>query len=130
MTVGSFMGQVFTVSDIKILTPTNWQGAVGSDWSEHERIGEKPRKQWIGPKARKYTCDILLRAQDGVAPRETLEALEQIAESDKTDHFVIGGKPISSNPFCLTELSEAWNTVLAGGKLVECKVSLTIEEYV
>lgn len=130
MTVGSFMGQVFAVSDRKILTPLNLKGSTGSDWATHERIGGKASGQWVGAKNKKYTFDILLRAQDGVEPRATLEALQQAAESDKADYFVIGGRPLSVNPFCITEMSEEWNTVLAGGKLMECKVSLTVEEYV
>lgn len=29
----------------------------------------------------------------------------------------------------ITDISETWDAVLQGGVLVECKVSLTIEEY-
>ena len=32
-------------------------------------------------------------------------------------------------PFKITDISETWDAVLQGGVLVECKVSLTIEEY-
>ncbi|MCM1295502.1 MAG: phage tail protein [Muribaculaceae bacterium] len=127
--VGSFMGQVFTVSQFKIITPKNIQGSAGSDWAVHELIGRKSRSQWIGPKLRSYTMDILLRAQDGINPRKTLDLFQAIAESDKTDYFVIGGTPLSPNPFKLTSVSDAWNAVLNGGVLVECEITLNIEEY-
>lgn len=32
-------------------------------------------------------------------------------------------------PFKITDISDEWGAVLHGGAMVECKVSLTIEEY-
>ena len=51
------------------------------------------------------------------------------AESSAVDWFVVGGVPLSPYPFKITDISETWDAVLQGGVLVECKVSLTIEEY-
>ena len=67
--VGSYMGRVFTVSSQRILTPSNLKGSAGSDWANHEIIGKKARSQWVGPKLKSYTMDLLLRSQDGVSPR-------------------------------------------------------------
>ena len=129
MAVGSFMGRVFTVSDSRIFTPSGLRGSSGSDWATHELIGEKARSQWVGPKLRSYTFDILLRAQDGVAPRSTLEYLQRIAESDKVDWFVVGGVPLSPHPFRLVNITDEWDVVLNDGVLIACKVGITIEEY-
>lgn len=127
--VGSFMGRVFTVSSRKIFTPSNLKGNAGSNWASHDIIGRKARSQWVGPKLKSYTMDILLRAQDGVSPRSTLDFFQRVAESQQVDWFVIGGRPISDNPFRLVSVSDEWDAVLNGGALIECKVSLTIEEY-
>lgn len=127
--VGSFMGRVFTVSSRKIFTPSNLKGSAGSNWVSHDIIGRKARSQWVGPKLKSYTMDILLRAQDGVSPRSTLDFFQRMAESQQVDWFVIGGRPISDNPFRLVSVSDEWDAVLNGGALIECKVSLTIEEY-
>ncbi len=78
--VGSYMGRVFTVSSQRILTPSNLKGSAGSDWANHEIIGKKARSQWVGPKLKSYTMDILLRAQDGVSPRSTLDYFQRAAE--------------------------------------------------
>ena len=43
--------------------------------------------------------------------------------------FVVGGVPLSPYPFKITDISDEWGAVLHGGAMVECKVSLTIEEY-
>ena len=129
MAVGSYMGRVFTVSDRKIFTPNNLKGSAGSDWANHEIIGRKARSQWVGPKLKSYTLDILLRAQDGVNPRSTLQHFQNMSERNRADWFIIGGTPISENPFKITDISDEWAVVLNGGTMVECKVSLTIEEY-
>lgn len=129
MAVGSYMGRVFTVSDKEIFTPSRLAGSTGSDWATHEIIGKKAKSQWLGPKLKKYDLEILLRAQDGVNPRSTLEYFQGVAESQKVDWFIIGGRPLSPNPFKLVSISDEWDAVLNGGILVECKVSLSIEEY-
>ena len=90
--VGSYMGRVFTVSSQRILTPSNLKGSAGSDWANHEIIGKKARSQWVGPKLKSYTMDILLRAQDGVSPRSTLDYFQRAAESQMVDWFIIGGR--------------------------------------
>ncbi len=129
MAIGSFMGMVFTVSREKVLTPRNFKGSTGSDWATHDVVGGKSRSEWTGPKLKSYSFDLLLRAQDGVPPRATLDALQRYAESNATDYFVIGGSPLSPFPFKITELSEEWGAVLVGGEMIECTVSLTVEEY-
>nr|DAF62902.1 MAG TPA: hypothetical protein [Caudovirales sp. ctu3532] len=127
--VGSYLGRVFTVSGQRIFTPSNLKGSTGSDWANHEIIGSKTRSQWVGPKLKSYTMDILLRAQDGVNPRATLEYFQRAAESQMVDYFVIGGRPLGESPFKLVSISDEWDAVLGGGQLIECKVSLSIEEY-
>lgn len=58
MALGSYMGQTFTVSDRKILTPSNLKGQSGSEWATHNRTGAKARSQWIAPKLKNIhtTC--------------------------------------------------------------------------
>lgn len=126
---GSFMGCTFTVSSKKLLTPSNVKGQTGSEWATHSRTGAKARSQWIAPNLKSYTLDLLLRAQDGVRPRATLEKLQKAAESAKVDYFIIGGKPLSSLPFKILSITDSWDVVLSGGVLTQCMVSLTIEEY-
>lgn len=129
MATGSYLGRVFTVSSMRILTPSNLKGSAGSDWATHETVGRKARSQYLGPKLRKYSFDLLLRAQDGVKPREELEYFQRMAETGVADYFVIGNRPISQHPFRLLSVSDAWNAVIHGGHMVECKISISVEEY-
>ena len=78
MALGSYMGVSFTVSDRRILTPSGLKGQGGSEWATHNRTGARARSQWIAPKLRKYSYDLLLRAQDGVNPRSTLRRLQSV----------------------------------------------------
>lgn len=127
--IGYFMGKKFKVNDRKIFTINNLSGKSGSDWAVHEMSAGRNRSQYVAPKLRSYTFDILLRAQDGVNPRKTMEYFRKCSEQGKVDYFIVGGKPLSSNPFKITDVSEEWNTVLHNGILAESKISLTIEEY-
>ena len=52
-----------------------------------------------------------------------------MAETNAADWFIVGGSPVSPYPFKITDISDEWGAVLHGGAMVECKVSLTIEEY-
>lgn len=130
MALGSFMGLIFSVSDKRILTPSSVKGSTGGDWSAHDVVSGKTRSQFAGPKLKGYQIDILLRAQDGVRPRRTLTILQSAAESGMVDYFIIGGSPLSPHPFKLLEVSDEWDSVISGGALVECSVSLKIEEYI
>lgn len=105
----------FTVSDRRILTPSGLKGQGGSEWATHNRTGARARSQWIAPKLRKYSYDLLLRAQDGVNPRSTLRRLQRAAEQDVADWFIIGGSPLSPYPFKITDISDEWAVVLHRG---------------
>lgn len=129
MAIGSYMGQTFTVSDRRILTPSNLKGQTGSEWAAHNRTGAKARSQWIAPKLKRYTLDLLLRAQDGVNPRSTMQRFQSCAERPVADYFIVGNAPLSTYPFRIVDISDEWAAVLHRGVLVECKVTLTIEEY-
>lgn len=79
--------------------------------------------------AEKYSYDLLLRAQDGVNPRSVLRHFQDCAERAVADWFIVGNSPISPHPFKIVDISDEWAAVVHGGVMVECKVTLTIEEY-
>lgn len=127
--IGTLGNVVFSVSSDRVLTPKGLTGESGSDWGSHDVVHGKPRSEWIGPKNKTYKFDLTLRAQDGVPPRRTLNQLKQMAESANAYYFVIGGQPMADNPFKLVSLSEEWDAVIRDGVLIECTVSVELEEY-
>ena len=129
MVVATLGNVIFEVYDGKIFTPKGISGSTGSDWATHDVVHGKTTREWIGPKAMKYSFEVLLRAQDGVPPRRTLDQLQAMAESNNAFWFVVGGQTVGKNPFVLTEISEEWGATLQDGRLIACTVSLTLEEY-
>ena len=129
MAVGTFMGQTFSVSNKKIYTVKSLSETAGADYAIHERAGKKARSQYLGPKLRTYKVDITLRAQDGVNPRKKKDFFIKKAEKGKADYFIVGGKPLSPYPLKITDISDEWDAVILNGKLIECSITLDLEEY-
>lgn len=129
LTVATLGNIAFRVDSARIFTPNNISGSTGSDWATHDVVHGKTTREWIGPKAKKYTFEVLLRAQDGVPPRRMLQELQNMAESNGAYWFVVGGEPVGNLPFVLSEISDTWGATIRNGKLIECKVELTLEEY-
>ena len=117
MYVGIFGDVIFSVGHLRTLTLSNFKGSTGAE-------------EYVGPKLKEYTCDILLDAAHGVNPRKMLKRLTQMAEDGEVHYFIIGFAPLSENRFRITDVSESWDAVIKHGLLVQCKVSLTIKEYV
>ena len=119
----------FSVSDMRVFTFDGLTRSIASEWAEHSRIGKKSQPEYLRPALQKITFDMTLDATHGVRPRQTLETLETHCERGLVYPLVIGGKRVGENLWRVTELSEAWETVLNGGELVRAKVSVTMEEY-
>ena len=120
---------IFSVSDQRILTFQNLNRTVASEWAVHSRIGLKDQAEYLRPALQKVTFDITLDVAHGVKPRSTLDLLAQQCEKGTVEPLVIGGKRVGHYDWRITEISEAWETVLNGGELVRAKVSVTMEEY-
>ena len=130
MYVGIFGDVIFSVGHLRTLTLSNFKGTSGAKWVDHEVIGGKAKSEYIAPKLMEYTCDILLDADHGVNPRKMLNRLKQMTENGEVHYFIIGFAPLSKNRFTITSMSDSWGAVIKQGLLVQCKVNLTIKEYV
>lgn len=130
MYVGIFGDVIFSVGRPRTLTLSNFKGTSGAKWVDHEVIGRKAKSEYIAPKLMEYTCDILLDADHGVNPRKMLNRLKQMTENGEVHYFIIGFAPLSKNRFTITSMSDSWDAVIKHGLLVQCKVNLTIKEYV
>lgn len=127
--IGSYAGQVFTVSSWKVLTPSNIAGSTSSNWASHPVFGQKEKSEYIGPGLQTYKFDIVLSSQFGVNPRRTLDTLKELCEKGAIDYFIINNAPVAQNPFMLTDISDTWDAVHRLWGLKSCKVSLTLKEY-
>lgn len=130
MAIGSIGKKVvFETSSRKVLTFMELTKTVKGRWGRHERIGKKPKKQFLGPEDDVLTLTIILSAQHGVKPRKTAEIIENMISKGTVERVVIGNKAISPNKFAITEMSEAWNIILNRGEVAQMTLELTLEEY-
>ena len=95
--------------------PVKLQGTTGANWAEHEVLGGKARAEYLSPKLREYTFDILLDAALGVNPRKMLNRLTEMSENGEIHYLIIGFAPVSQNKFRVTEISDSWDSVIKHG---------------
>ena len=120
---------VFRVSEKQTLTFQSLNRTVGAEWATHSRIGLKDQSEFLRPKLQKITFSVRLDATLGVRPRATLDHLAELVERGAVNTMVVGGKRVGRHRWKITDVSEAWDTVLTGGELVTATVNLTMEEY-
>lgn len=128
--IGSFGDVVFQVSDGNIMTFQNLQLSSEGRWASQEVISGKPRAQYLGPGTGKVSFEISVSAAFGVKPRDMIDRLTRKVENGEVNALIIGGRPISGNPFYIKSISATWGEVFNGGELYSAKMSLSLEEYV
>ena len=120
---------VFEVSSRKVLTFDNLQRTVKGRWATHDTIGGKPQSEFLGPDNQSITLPIFLSSTHRVKPRVTLDRIAAAVERGETYPLVIGGKKIGRS-WKIVSASETWNKVIRNGRLVEARVTLTLEECI
>lgn len=130
MWIGCFGELVFSVSSRRIFTPDGISGSTGSEWVTHNVIGGKPKSEMTGAKLKKYKFTVTLDSKLGEPPRIMLALIHKMVEEGRVDYLIIGSAPVGMCQYKMTDVSEEWECVAAGGKLVRCKVEITLEEYV
>lgn len=129
MAIGSLGEIVFQVSDETVLTITGMTREVSGRWAEHEVMGVKPKKEFLGAGSQKITLPITLSVGLGVKPRKTLELVERMVESGDAEYLILKGRPVGRNPFCLVSSSETWGHMYGHGELAKANLTITLEEY-
>ena len=130
MAIGNWgLDITFRVSERQVMTFQNLSRTVGSEWATHSRIGLKDQAEFLRPTLQKITFSMILDATLGVRPRATLDHLADLTERGEVNTLVIGGRRVGRYRWRITDISEAWDTVLNGGELVRATVSVTMQEY-
>lgn len=130
MAVGYFGDIVFTTSDKKILSFSDFKLSASGSWGEHKRNGGKSKWEFMGADSRSVSFTVELDANFGVNPRKELEKLIEYVERGYVAPLVIGNKNIGSGQWRVTKISSSWGHIMSGGELAKASVSLTLGEYV
>ena len=121
---------VFEVSGDKVLTFNNMTQSVSGRWATHAVIRGKPKSEFLGAGQRMINLSIFLSVNHGIRPRKTIEKIEKAIEKGTPYPLVIGGKKIGSNQWVITDMSEAWGTIIRDGKLASAHLTINLAEYV
>lgn len=129
-TIGSLGSLItFEVSDKKILAFKDLQVNASGSWSYHDIISKKPRSEFNGAELKDSSFSIVLSAEHGVKPRETLDKIVKAVESGTVMPFTLGGKIIGSN-WIIKSNSGMYDIVMNKGEVAKATVKITLEEYV
>lgn len=130
-TIGNFGKTImFTVSSDKVLTFNNMVKTVTGRWETHDRIGKKPKTEFIGPGLDSVSMTVELNSMFGVKPLDTIKRIEKAIKKGTAEYLVLGNKKIGSKKYRITDVSETWNTVMRNGALINATLELKFEEYV
>lgn len=129
-TIGSLGSLItFEVSDKKILTFKDLQVNASGSWSYHDIISKKSRSEFNGAELKDSSFSIVLSAEHGVKPRETMDKIVKAVESGQVMPFTLGGKVIGSN-WIIKSNSGMYDIVMNKGEVAKATVKITLEEYV
>lgn len=115
---------------IKGYTFENFKRELSANTENESVLGKKPKTEFLNPDLVSITFDVYFSAECGINVRKQLDNLRKCIENGCVDYLVVGGEKVGKNKFIIKSASEAWNTILSHGELVEATVSLTMEEYV
>lgn len=119
----------FSVNSQKQLTFSEMKREVAGRWAKHSILHKKPRMEFQGPDSAGVTMEVVVSAEHGVKPRNTINILEKACENGTVDYLYIGGKKVGTNKMYLESISETWSEVWNKGELVKAALSLTFSEY-
>lgn len=128
--VASFAGLLFQVTSAdKILLLQNLQMDVSSRWEEHEVIGKKPRAEFLGSANRELRFTTIFDANMGFPPHEMLKKLNKFCEKGKVGPFILGAHKIGKQ-WRISNMSDRFDLIYQGGRLLRVSVDVTLSEYV
>jgi phage protein U len=127
--IGSLGKVVFVATPKTIRTFADFTRSTAGRWANHEVIGKKAVKQFIGPGLDTVTFTMHFDAKYGINPRKEMTALQQLAALGKAMPLTIGGQAMGSQLWVVTQLSQSWDVVDKDGNVVSGNVDITLEEY-
>lgn len=125
--IGSFAGVVFKVSTDEVQTFRGLTRTTRSRYANHEVIGTKPVKEYLGPGLSTMSFAMELRADLGVNPMEMIRRLDTAMASGASFPFILGGKNLGE--YSILTKGEEYGIILQNGAVVSCTIDLELEEY-
>lgn len=126
MTVGSFGTVTFQVSSKVLETFKSLKQTSTANYQGHKVHGKRTVQEFVGHDADKLTMEITLSAFWGVNPKKELVKLEKLKNKKEACTLALGTDVYGK--WLLQSISREFQYVYKDGKLLQCKVSLTMIE--
>lgn len=129
-TIGSFGPVIFIVSQEKVMTFQDLTRSSAGRWAQHDILGKKPKKEWIGPGVDTISFTMRFILSEELNPRTELDRLTELERTGRALPLVIGNKGLGTGLWVITSLSQAWEQIDNRGVVYAATVDITLEEYV
>ncbi|WP_339251583.1 phage tail protein [Paenibacillus sp. FSL P2-0136] len=128
--IGSLGPVVFVVAEGAIRTIDEFKRRSSSRWAQHDIIGKKPKKEFLGPGADSVSFSVHFSAALGLNPRKELDRLTELDRAGKAMPLIIGRKNVGVGLWVISSLSQDWNRLDSIGNVLDAQVTISLEEYV
>ncbi|WP_342563190.1 phage tail protein [Paenibacillus sp. FSL R7-0345] len=131
-TIGAFGPVIFMVDQEKdkILTFQDLTRSSAGRWTQHDILGKKPKKEWLGPGIDSISFTMRLVLSRELNPRAELDRLTELERAGRALPLVIGNKGLGTGLWVITSLSQAWEHIDNRGHVYAATVDIALEEYV
>jgi phage protein U len=127
--IGSFGEIVFEVSPETIRTFSDFSRSASSRWSAHERFGQKPRSEFLGPNLDEISFVMRFDARYGMNPKAEMDRLLSWCREGRAEMLIIGGIPVGMDQWVIKSLTQNWIALDGTGKVIVGEADVTLEEY-
>ncbi|MFC3802799.1 phage tail protein [Cohnella sp. GCM10012308] len=128
--VGSLGPVVFVVSEGATRTLDEFTRNSSARWAQHDIVGQKPKKQWLGPGVDSVSFSVLFSVSLGLNPRKELDRLTELERDGKAVPLIIGRKGVGVGLWVITSMTQSWDVLDGEGNVYSATANLTLEEYV
>lgn len=126
--IGSLGGVPFESSTEKLRTFNNFNRSGAARWSDHERLGMKPKREFIGPDTESIGLSIRLDVSHGINPERELVGLRSARDEGRILPLVMGDKFLGD--YVIDSLSENHKHYSGRGDLMVAVADLALKEYI
>lgn len=127
--IGFFGSAVFSVSDSHIYTLRDVSRTVAPRLGTHDLINRKPATEFVGEGLESLSFTISLHVNMGLSVRGELERWARMAEIGEVNYLVLDGRPVGSNRWVISSVSQAYGVIASGGGLVSAQLDVSLQEY-
>lgn len=127
--IGYFDDLIFETSDSRILTISDMQRTANALYEDHASIGQKPQSEFLNPDLDSISFTILLDIGLGVDPKTEADKWLAKCRSGIAGTLCVG-VPLGVDKWTIRSVSQSWDRILNNGKLIHCKVDVTMKEYI